>query len=93
MCDQVGNRADLQAMRGGEHLQIRQTGHGAVVVHDLADHGGRRTAGHACQVATRCGVAGAHQHAAIDGLQRKDMARLHQVASLGIAGHRRLHGS
>ena len=36
--DQVGNGANLQAMLGGKQLQVRQTRHGAVVFHDLADH-------------------------------------------------------
>ena len=43
--DQVGDGADLQAMGLGEDLQIGQAGHAAVVVHDLADHGGRAQAG------------------------------------------------
>ena len=36
--------------------------------------------GHARQVAAGLGMAGAHQHAAVLRLQRKDVARLHQVA-------------
>ncbi len=38
------------------------------------------------QVAAGLGVAGAHQHAAIDGLQREDVAGLHQVAGLAALG-------
>jgi len=91
--DQVRDGADLQAVLLGEHLQVRQAGHGAVVVHDLADHRGRRQARHARQVAAGFGVAGAHQHAAVLGLQREDVARLHQVARLGVLGHRDLHGA
>ncbi|MCY1440554.1 hypothetical protein D9M71_568360 [compost metagenome] len=36
--DQVGDGADLDAVLFGEGFQLRTTGHGAVVVHDFADH-------------------------------------------------------
>jgi hypothetical protein len=65
-----------------EDLQVGQAGHGAVVVHDLADHRGGRAAGHGGQVAAGLGVAGAHQHAAVLRLQREDVAGLHQVGGL-----------
>ena len=89
--DQVGNGADLQAMDRGKFQQIRQAGHGAVVLHDLADHRCRRAAGHGGQIAAGFGVAGAHEHAAVNRLQRKDVAGLHQVGRLGPGRHRRLH--
>jgi hypothetical protein len=38
--DQVGDGADLQAVLGGKNLQIGQAGHGAVIIHDFANHGG-----------------------------------------------------
>ena len=44
--DQVGDGADLQAVFGGEKLQVGQARHRAVVVHDLADHRRGRAAGH-----------------------------------------------
>ena len=91
--DQVGDGADLQAVLAGEHFQIRQPGHAAVVVHDLADHGRRRQACHGRHVATGLSVAGAHQHAAVLGLQREDVAGLHQVFGLGVTGHGGLHGA
>ena len=91
--DQIGNGANFQAMRGGKHLQIRQARHGAVVIHDLANHPRRRAASHRRQVAARFGMAGAHQHTAINGLQRKDVAGLHQVADLRVLGDGCLHGT
>ncbi len=91
--DEVGDGADLQAVLGGELLQVGQAGHGAVVLHDLADDGGRAAAGHGGQVAAGFGVAGAHEHAAIDRLQREDVAGLHQVGGLGIRCHGGLHGA
>ena len=65
----------------------------AVVLHALADHRRRREPRHRREVAAGLGVAGAHEHAAVLGLQREDMAWLHQVAGLGIAAHRRLDGA
>ena len=38
--DQVGDGADLQSVLAAEGDEFRQAGHGAVVVHDLADDGG-----------------------------------------------------
>src|SRR3546814_4765395 len=43
--DQVSDGADLQPVQLGEADQVRQPGHGAVVIHDLADHAGRVQAG------------------------------------------------
>ncbi|MNH43188.1 hypothetical protein D3C79_1050300 [compost metagenome] len=54
-------------MPGGEHFQVRSTGHGAVVVEYLHDHRRRGKTGQACQVATRFGMAGAVQHTAFAG--------------------------
>ena len=87
--DQVGNGANFQAMLGREQLQIRQAGHGAIVLHDLADHAAGVATGHAGQVATRLGVARAHQHAALNRLQGKHMAGLYQI--LGPAARRDSH--
>ena len=91
--DQVGDGANLQAMLGCKQLQIGQAGHGAVVLHDFADHAAGVATGHAGQVATRFGVAGAHQHAAIHRLQGKHMAGLNQVLGAAVGGHRDLHGA
>ncbi len=63
--DQVGDGADTDAVLLGEQLQVRATRHCAVVIHDLDNHRGRGKTGHACQVATRFGVPGAGQHAAV----------------------------
>jgi hypothetical protein len=70
--------------------KVGQAGHGAVVFHDLADHGSRGATGHGGQIATGFGVACAHQHAAVHGLQRENVAGLHQVFGLGQLEPRRL---
>ena len=80
-------------MFGGKKLQVRQARHGAVILHDLADHGGRAAAGHGGQVAAGLSVTGTHQHAAINSLQREDVAGLHQIFGFRILGHCCLHGA
>jgi len=48
---------------------------------------------HAGQVATGFGVPGAHQHPAVHGLQRKDVARLDQIPGPRVPGDGGLHGT
>ena len=76
--------AILSLMTLGEGDEVGQTRHGAVVVHDLADHAGGREAGEPGDVHGGLGVAGAHQHAAIARHQREHMARRDDVA--GVLG-------
>ena len=91
--NQIGNRADLQPVLRGEKLQIGQPRHRAVGIHDFANHGSGRAAGHARQIAPGLGVPGAHQHAALHGLNGKHMPRLHQVLRPGLPRHRRFDGA
>ena len=88
--DQVGDRAKLQVVPLRERYQVRQPRHGAVVVHDLADHRCRVQAGLARDVDRRLGVAGAHQRAALARHQREDVARRDDVvaAAFRIDRHR-----
>jgi hypothetical protein len=83
--DQVGDGADLEAVFAGEGDQLGQAGHGAVVVHDLADDRRRFEAGHAGKVDSRlrCGRRGPARRRA--GGDRKDVAGLDDVV-----GSRRL---
>jgi hypothetical protein len=71
-----------------EDAQVGQARHRAVLVHDLADHGHRRAAGHAREVHRALGLARAAQHAARHRAQREDVARAHEI--LRLAG--RIHG-
>jgi hypothetical protein len=91
--DQVADGADAQAVLSGERDQVRQPGHAAVILEDLADHRRRFQTRQFGQVAAGLGVTGAHQHATLLRHQRKDVAGLHQIAGPGITGHRRLHGA
>ncbi|OIQ64446.1 hypothetical protein GALL_540040 [mine drainage metagenome] len=89
--DQVGDGTDFQPVLAGEAFQIGQAGHGAVGVHHFADHSRGFQPGERGEVAARFGMAGAHQHTAFGGHERKDVARLNDVAGLGVARHCRLH--
>ena len=89
--DQIGNGADLQAVFGSKQLEVGQPGHGAVVLHDFADHGAGVAAGHGRQVATRFGVAGAHENAAFNRLKRENVTGLHQVGGHRVGRYRHLH--
>ena len=62
-------------MSAAELDQLGHAGHRAVVVHDLADHAGGPQAGEAGEVDRALGLAGAHEHAALAGAQREDVAR------------------
>jgi hypothetical protein len=72
-----------QAVLGADLQQVRNARHGAVVVHDLADHGGRGQAREGGEVDRRLGLAGALEHAALPGAQGKDMAGAQQVLGAG----------
>jgi hypothetical protein len=63
----------------GEGDEVGQPRHGAVFVHDLADHARGVQPGQPRDIDRRLGMARAHQHAAIAGAQRKDMARRRDV--------------
>ena len=78
--DQVGDRDHLQPVARAVALEVGDAGHRPVVVHDLADHAGRREAGEAGEVDRRLGLAGALEHAAGLGLQREHVAGLDEVA-------------
>ena len=91
--DEICNGANLQSMLGSKYLQVRQAGHGAVVLHDLADHRGWRAARHGGKIAPGFCVASPHQHATVHRLQRENVARLHQVFRYGLLGHCGLHSA
>src|SRR3989344_3580310 len=57
--DEIGDGADLEPVLRGENFQLRQTRHGAVFVHDLADDAGGLGRGEAREIATGLGVSGA----------------------------------
>ena len=78
-------------MFSSEHLQVWQPRHGAVVIHDFANHRRRAAAGHRRQITARFGMTCAHQDTTVYSLQRENMAWLHQVFRHRSLGNRRLH--
>ncbi len=75
-------------MLGSEHLELRATCHGAVLVHDLADDAGRRQARQPSEIDGGLGVPGALEHATGTRLQREDVAGHRDVLGLGVTGDR-----
>ena len=92
VADDVSDRRNLDVVLGGEFFQVRHAGHGAVVAHDLADHGRRFEARQAGQVHAALGLAGARQHAPGFGPERKDMAGRNDILGPGVVRHGGLDG-
>ena len=91
VADEVGDAAHLQPVGGAELLQVRHPGHGAVLVHDLADDGHGLQPGQAGQVHRPLGLAGADQHPAVACSQREDVPGADEVARLGVVPAGQLH--
>ncbi len=79
VADQVGDGAELEVVALREGDQVRQPGHGAVIVHDLADHAGRGEPGQPRDVDRRLRVPGPHQRAAVARHQREHVAGGHDA--------------
>ena len=62
--DEVGDGADLEVVLLAELLEVRQPRHGAVVLHDLADHPGGLEPRQPAKVHGTLGLTRAYQHAA-----------------------------
>ena len=72
--------------------EFRQPRHGAVVVHDLADHRGGIQPGLAGDIDRCLGMAGAHQSAAVARHQREDVSRRGDVVARGFRVDRHRDG-
>ena len=88
--DQVGDRDHLQPVPRAVAGEIADPRHRAVVVHHLADHPRRVQPRQAREIDRRLGLAGALEHAAGAGLQREDVAGLHEIARVGLGVDRHL---
>ena len=84
VADQIGDRDHQQLVPLRELRERRHARHGAVVVHDFADHAGRRQARDAREIDRGLGLAGAHQHAAVARAQREDVAGPREIGRLGL---------
>ena len=90
--DQIGDGDPRQAVALREGGDLRSAHHRAVVIHQLGEHADRRQAGEPAKIDASLGMAGAHEHPAFLGDQRKHMARPHEVARAHIAVGERAHG-
>ncbi len=82
--DQVRNGHDLDVVLGCEAIEIGSTRHAAVGAHHLADDPRRETTGQLAEIDDRLGLPRALENATRGGAQRKRVARLGEVARLGV---------
>ncbi len=78
--DEGIDRDDPEIMLAGEFQHVLAALHRAVVVDQLGNDAHRWQACQAGEIDGRLGVAGAHEHPAALGHQRKDMAGPHEIA-------------
>ena len=83
VADELRHGQHLEIMLAAEVGQLRHPRHGAVVVHDLADHAGRNQSRQAREIDGRFGLSCAHQHAAFAGAQREDMSGTREIVGPG----------
>ena len=81
--DEGLDRADFEIVFFGELEQLGKTGHGAVLVENLADDAGGLESGEAGEVNGGLGVSGAAEDAALLRLEREDVAGTDEIARLG----------
>jgi hypothetical protein len=84
--DQVGDGHDLETVPAREGDEVRHPRHGAVVVHDLADHTGGLHSRHPGQVHGPLGLTRAAEHPAVPRPKGKDVAGPHDVLGSGVVG-------
>ena len=75
VANQFRDGQQLQSVRAAEFRELRHARHGAVVIHDFADHARGSESGDARQVHRRFGLPGAHQHAAVSRAQAERRGR------------------
>lgn len=83
--DQIRHRDLLEAVLLGKGRDLRALHHRAVVIGEFADHADLWQLGELAQVDGSFRMAGAHQHAAILGDQREDMAGTNEIGRAHIA--------
>ena len=85
--DEIGNGNQPDVVFLAEFFQGGHAGHGAVIVHDFADHTGWPQAGQAGQVNRSLGLAGTHHHPALAGPQGENMPGADQIGRFGVVAH------
>ena len=81
--DQIGDGDDFQVEFLRHFEQLRQTGHRAVLVHDLDQSTAGLQSGQTGQIDGRFGMSRPAQHPLLAGTQRIDMARTPQIRRTG----------
>ena len=76
----------------GEGVDLRALHHRAVIVGEFADHAHRRQVRELAQVDGRFRVARAHEHAAILGNEREDVAGADEIGRAHVVVGERAHG-
>ncbi len=79
--DEISHRHLLHAMGLRKGRNLRAAHDGAVIIHQFADNADERQACQLAEIDCRFRMAGAHQHAAFAGYQRKDMAGSGEIRS------------
>ena len=82
--DEVLHRDELQPMPFRERDQVRKPRHGPVVVHHPATEPGGGQPGQSHEVDRGLGMAGAHQDAALAGLQGKEVPGAQEILGTGF---------
>src|SRR5207245_599587 len=84
VADEVRHGEDFQIVVLAEFREWRHPAHGAVFIHDFADDARGAEPRDAREVHGSFGLAGADEHTAVAGAQRKDMARAGEILRLGL---------
>jgi hypothetical protein len=67
-----------------EFDELRDAGHGPIIIHDFADHAGMIESGEAREIYRSFGLTGADQHAAIAGAQRVNVSGTGQIFGMSV---------
>src|SRR5690348_8820536 len=88
VANQIGDGEQFQIVAAAKFDELRRARHGAVVVHDFANHSGGLEAGDAREVHGGFRLSGANQNAAASRAQRKNMAGTREIfgSRVGING-------
>ena len=77
--DDLGNRAGLETVQVLVGAKVTNAGHGAIFIHNFAEHPGFREISHSGKINCGLRVSGPAQDSIVRRLKGKDMARLDQA--------------
>ena len=82
----IRHRGDLDVVFPGKLLEVRKPGHGTIILHDAANHGGRLKPCETCQIYRPLCLPCSEKDPSPSGTQREDKSRLNQIFRNGIIG-------